>query len=544
MRAPAAQLRFLRQRDFAPSWPARGRRDGSALDSGDRPRFASMWVVIACCLAVSAVTLLLPSTPTYDPWAWILWGREIVHLDLTTTGGPSWKPLPMLFTIPFSLFGQDVAPYLWLWVARAGALLSCAVAYRLARRLVGGGYGVVAGIAAFLALFSAFKFVRDGALGNSEAMLAAFALWAFERHLAGRRDHALYLGVAAALLRPEAWPFLGLYGLWLWFREPKLRARLVGFALLIPALWFLPEWWGSGDPFRASTRAAHPNPGSPAFAEHPALELVTRLRKAVIAPVKVGFVVAVIYAGVQWVRHRREKETLWLLAGGIAWFGVVAVMTQGGYAGNYRYLIVTTAILAVLGGVGSARVLQGIGILGERLVKRPWAGPAAATAAFVLAIAISAPFISEKANNTKRVLGGLRHEATIYADLKGLVDRAGGRQRLLACGGIFSGPFQTQMMAWELHIHGIQVGWKTTPGPGVAFRTRTVPNGPLVVLPTDDRFRQVIHYKKFRLLTAPPAGQRPGRHSCPVASPYAPHAPLLGNTPGLHPDSPVTPRAE
>ena len=69
------------------------------------------------------------------------------------------------------------------------------------------------------------------------------------------------------------WPFLGLYGLWLWFGEPHLRLRMVVLAALIPALWFLPEWWGSGDPFRAGARANNPNPGSAAFAEHPALEL-------------------------------------------------------------------------------------------------------------------------------------------------------------------------------------------------------------------------------------------------------------------------------
>jgi hypothetical protein len=536
MRAPAAQLRFLRQRDLAPSRPTPARPDGSAARTGTAPRFAPMWVVIAACLAVAALTLLLPSTPTYDPWAWILWGREIVHLDLTTTGGPSWKPLPMLFTVPFSLFGDHLAPFLWLVVSRAGALLACVLAYRLARRLVGsGGYGYMAGVAAFLAFFSAFKFVRDGALGNSEAMLAAFALWGFERHLDGRRDHALYLGVAAALLRPEAWPFLGIYGLWLWFKEPQLRWRMALFAVLIPALWFLPEWWGSGDPFRASTRANSPNPGSPAFAKHPALELAIKVRKAVIAPVKVGVVVALGYAAVEWVKRRREKETLWVFAGGFAWFALVAGMTQGGYAGNYRYLIVTTAALAVLGGIGTARVLQGIGALGERFVKRRWAGPAAAAGTAVLAFAVFTPFIVEKANNTKRVLGGLKHEATIWADLKGTVDKAGGRKRLLACGGVFSGPFQTQMLAFTLHIHGIQVGWRTTPGPGVAFRTRTVPNGPLVVIPTDDRMRQVMHHKKFRLLTAPPAGQRPGPHSCPVAGPDAPRAPLLRNTVGLRP---------
>ena len=103
--------------------------------------------------------------------------------------------------------------------------------------------------------------MRDASLGNSEALLAALVLWAFERHLDGRRDHALYLAFAGALLRPEVWPFLGLYGLWLWFAEPWLRTRLVVLGALVPALWFLPEWWGSGDPFRAGARANNPNPG-------------------------------------------------------------------------------------------------------------------------------------------------------------------------------------------------------------------------------------------------------------------------------------------
>ena len=54
------------------------------------PRSAPMLPVIVACLAISALTLLFPSTPTYDPWAWIMWGREILHLDLVTEGGPSW----------------------------------------------------------------------------------------------------------------------------------------------------------------------------------------------------------------------------------------------------------------------------------------------------------------------------------------------------------------------------------------------------------------------------------------------------------------------
>jgi hypothetical protein len=482
-----------------------------------------MPVLIALCLVVAAVTLVFPSTPTYDPWAWIMWGREIAHLDLVTEGGPSWKPLPVVFTTLFSVFGDDVAPYLWLVVARAGGLLACVMAFRVARRLIGGGgYGVLAGVFAALALFSSFKYVRDAALGNSEALLAALALWAFERHLDGRRDHALYLGFAGALLRPEVWPFLGLYGLWLWFAEPRLRVRMVVLGALVPALWFLPEWWGSGDPFRAGSRANSPNEGSAAFADSPALELLSRFRKVVIAPVKVGIIIGAGYALVEWVRRRREGQTVALAAGGLAWFLLVAGMTEAGFAGNERYLIVTTVVCCVLGGLGAARVLQGVGWIGARLFRDERAGPITAGATLVLCLAVFSPFIAEKADNTNRVSGGLRHEAQLWHDLKGLIDEAGGRERIVSCGGAFSGPFQTQMVAYELHLHGIEVGWKFTPPPGAVFRTRTVPDGPLVTKPTDDRYRLVATGGKWRLLTVPPDRGAP---DCPRAGRDAPTAP-------------------
>ena len=523
MRVPAAHPRFLRQREEAPSPEAAWLRPLAAINGRvQSPRKAPMAYVVAGCLAVAALTLILPTTPTYDPWGWILWGREIAHLDLTTTGGPSWKPLPVLFTTPFSLFGLHTAPYLWVLVARAGALLACVLAYRLARRIVGPSwYGLLAGVAAALALFSSFKFVRDAALGNSEALLAALALWSFERHLDGRRDHALYLGFAAALLRPEVWPFLGAYGLWLWFKEPRLRVRMIVLGALIPALWFLPEWWGSGDPFRAGSRANNPNPGSAAFAQDPFVELLRRFRKVVIAPVKAGVVIATAWAVYRWFRYRREGLTLVVAGFGVAWFVLVAGMTQAGFAGNQRYLILSTVAVSVLGGVGAARVLQGIGWLGRRaLGDRPRAGAATALVAFFVALFASTPFIVEKANNVGRVSGGLNHEAELWHDLKVLLERNGGKHALLTCGGVFSGPFQTQMVAYELGIHGIEIGWRTTPPPGVAFRTRTVPNGPLVTKPTDDRYRLIDRYGKWRLLTVPP----PGKTACPKASPAAPTA--------------------
>src|SRR5918997_3551687 len=439
---------------------------------------AQIAAILACCLALSALSLLYPSTPTYDPWAWILWGREILHLDLVTEGGPSWKPFPILFTVPFSVFGQDAAPYLWLWVARAGGLFGCVMAYRMANRLSGGRlYGATAGVCAFAALLSSNKFVRDAALGNSDPMLGGIVLWAFERHLDGRRDHALYLGVVAALMRPEAWPFLALYGLWLWFSDPRLRTRLVAFAVLVPAVWFLPEWWGSGDPLRAGSRANAPNPGSAAFDDIPAVAVLRRFVQVTIAPVELGTLVAVGYA-----------------------------------------------VVCVLGGMGAVRVLQGVEWVAARWFG-PRRAPALTAAALLLGVLAGSPTIVAKANNEARVRGGLEHEAYLWHDLKGLIDEAGGKAPLLACSGVFSGPFQTQMVAYELGIHGIQVGWKVTPPPGVVFRTRTVPDGPLVSKPTDDRYRLVATNGKWRLLTVPPEG----RTDCPKASPDAPSEGTAGN---------------
>jgi hypothetical protein len=505
----------------------------AASDAVPAERSASIVPVLVGCLALAALSLAFPSTPTYDPWAWIMWGREIAHFDLVTTGGPSWKPLPVLFTTPFSLFGSDVAPYLWLWIARAGGLLALAMSFRLARRLVGGGVaGVVAGIFATAFLATTYEYVRDAALGNSEALLAGLGLWAFERHLDGRRDHALYLGFAAALLRPEVWPFLGIYGLWLWFTDPRLRLRMAGLAVLIPLLWFGPELWGSGDALRASSRANNPNPGSAAFAEHPGLEVIERFHHRTVWALEAAGLIGLVVAAVAWLRRRRQGAILFLAGIGFGWFALVAAMTEGGYAGNQRYLILTTAALCVLGGVGVARVFQGVARVGERVGGNPRAGLAAATAVFALGVVAGWPVISDKADNIDATLDELRYEASLFHTLDDAVEAAGGRDALLACGAVYSGPFQTQMIAYELDVHGLDVrALEGTTPPGVAFRTHTIPEGPLVIHVTDKRFREVATDGRWRIWTAPPADAPEG--ACPAAGPDAARVASPARTPTL-----------
>ena len=97
----------------------------AALTGG---RFYVSLAVVA--LVIAALSLLIPSTPSYDPWAWLVWGKEIIHLDLHTTGGPTWKPLPMLFTTVFAVFGR-AQPDLWLVVGRAGAIAAVVMVFKV-----------------------------------------------------------------------------------------------------------------------------------------------------------------------------------------------------------------------------------------------------------------------------------------------------------------------------------------------------------------------------------------------------------------------------
>src|SRR5436305_6082567 len=101
---------------------------------------SAFWMACGVCVALAALSAaVLPTVPSYDPWSWIVWGREVSDpaLSFTVGGGPSWKPLPVIFTTVFGLFG-GAAPALWVITARAGGLLALVAAYRLAARLVGG----------------------------------------------------------------------------------------------------------------------------------------------------------------------------------------------------------------------------------------------------------------------------------------------------------------------------------------------------------------------------------------------------------------------
>jgi hypothetical protein len=429
------------------------------------PRVVVRHRVALAVLALTALTFLMPSAPTYDPWAWIIWGREVLHLDLSTVDGPSWKPLPVLLTTPFALFGS-VAPDLWLFVARAGAIAGVVMAFRVARRLG----GVPAGAAAAAAYAIAPSTLRNAALGNSEGLLVALALAAVDRHLAGRPKHAFLLGLGAALLRPEAWPFLGLYGLWLLWREPGARRVVIAGFVSLPLLWLLPELWGSGDLLRAAHRAHTPRANSAAFADDPIVEVVRQFGTMLTPALWVGLGALAVGLVLRLGSTRRERRiTLALAAGAAVWVAEVAVMTNDGFSGNVRYLIMPAAIVCVIAGVG-------IGWLVRALPRRVAGG---ALAVAIVAIVAAAGFAAPSVNRLDAVRASVYYQARLTDGLRDAVAQAGGRNRLLACGTPYTGAFQVPAVAWLLHQHTTVVRSASAPGdpppqvPAIVFRSKT-----------------------------------------------------------------------
>jgi uncharacterized protein (DUF934 family) len=419
------------------------------------PRTPLRWPLVAAgCVALSVLSLLAARQTTYDPTAWLIWGREIVRGDLSTTAGPSWKPLPVLVTAPASLLGDDAAQQLWLVVARAGGLAALVLAFDLARRLG----GVVAGVIAAGALLVAGAFATHVFRGDSEGLLAAFGLGAVAAHLAGRRWLAFALVVATALLRPEMLLFVVGYGAWLAWHDRRAVPVVAGAVVLIVCAWLIPEEIGSGELLRAASRAREPVTDSPAQAAFPFLATFTNAAPVVPWPVYVGGVAFVLAE----LRRRRLSLALVLAAIATILMIVVAAMAQIGFTGNARYLTIPIALTCVLGGAGWAMLYR---------MARARLSPAQTGWAVALAVAVAAPFVVADALRLRDEMHDAFNESAYFAALPDAIAHAGGRAAVLRCPTVYAAPFDTQAVAWALHVHQNQVGISGRP-PGTIVARR------------------------------------------------------------------------
>jgi len=427
-----------------------------------RPAVTPWAPLVAGCVAAAALSLLIASQTTYDPTAWLIWGREIIHGELSTTAGPSWKPLPVAVTVPAALLGDAAQQDIWLVAARAGALVAIVLAYRVAHRLA----GPVAGTIAAAALLIAEGFASRAFRGTSEGLLAAFGLGAVEAHLAGRRGIAFALVAGTALIRPELCAAVALYGLWLASTHPAaaLRTRWLaitaGACALIVAAWLVPEKIGSGELFRAASRALYPVPGSPAQSSYPFIATFANAAPVLAWPLYAAGVALVVVAARR--RTADGRIVLALAALATALMVTVALMAQGGFTGSTRYLTIPIALTCVIGAAGCVRLAA---------AARGRLSPRAATAAIAVATLAAAPFFVHDAVRTADEMSSGLAEAAAYDALPGTIDRAGGRAAVLRCGMPYTDPFDTQAVARALRVHEIDVGIRPrAPGTIVARR--------------------------------------------------------------------------
>ena len=431
-----------------------------------------MLIPVAVCIGLGALSLLLPSEPSYDPWAWFVWSREIAHLELDTAGGPSWKPLPVLLLAPAAPLGDDLTVAVWIALARAGALLGLVLAYRLAARFAGGPAALraVAGTTAAVALALTPDWFQFTAHASEAPFAVALMLAAIERHLDGHRAQAVGVLAAACLMRPELFPFLALYAVWLWRAERGLRVAVAALMTAMLLVWIVPEWMGSGDPLDGGAQARSEPYWSLSHAERPWLRALERLHNHAGLALELLALAAVAAAAV-----RRQRAVLMLAAAAAVDGAVFVAMTQLGFSGNPRYALPAVAVLCLLAGAGAARTAEAGGALAARAARAGGAlGPVAARLsgagfALTLVVLLAAPLVEGRAGRLEFEAREVGRRMDLQRGLARAIAAAGGAEAVRELGSATTNRALHTRLAWELgySIQDVERGY----GHHVVLRT-------------------------------------------------------------------------
>jgi hypothetical protein len=288
-----------------------------------------------------------------------VWGKLTVHFKLDTNGAPSWKPLPFLFTVPYSLLGHYA---LWLWMVTAvaislsGPIFAWRIAFRLvgaepARRYAAYAAGLFAAVVLLLmedpiAPANYWHYILSA---ESDTMIVALCLAAVDCHLNGRHRWAFAVWWLGALGRPEVWPFCGLAGLWLWRTMPSFRRWLLAALGVLLLLWFAIPGLTSKSAFTAgniaqnSPRAVHGNKVTGTIKRFFELEGAT-------VWVLAGLSVAL-------AAYRRQRTILLLAAGTLLWLLIEIAFAVKGFPAVPRYMFEAGAGVVVLAAVLVGRVI-------------------------------------------------------------------------------------------------------------------------------------------------------------------------------------------
>jgi hypothetical protein len=405
-------------------------------------RLAGIGAVLAAA-AVACAALAVVAHPQYDPYGWLLWGRELARgSGFSTVQYPSWKPLAALLALPASLAGA-AAPAAWLVLERVLALGGVVLAYVAATRLAGRAAGIVA--AASLLLVTGW--LAEMLDGHIEPVVASLLLAACLLDARERAGAALACLVAAALARPDAWLALGVYGLYLMRTRRLAWPTVIAAGLAVPLLWFGGDVMGSGSALHGGQLARHSAP-----AVHLARQgngVSAALSSAIDAPLAVLGLAAVclLAAGIR----RRERLVITLGALAATWLATDVALAAAGYPADARFAMPSGALVTVLGAAGLIRA-------GRHVAQRtpPGALRLAAAGAVAITVAASALPAADTAAHQARVAARYSDKVAALSVLDDQLSDSAMRTRRLAVGQPFRAAlawYSDRTIAQLVHPH-------------------------------------------------------------------------------------------
>jgi hypothetical protein len=417
------------------------------------------WVITGFGLVVASMILLLwaRTRPGYDPYGWLVWGYQTLHLTLDLGGAPSWKPLPYLFTVPYALAGHYE---LWLWlitavaVSLAGSVFAGRIAYRVtssrsaelrSSKPLGRYAPVVAAMFAGVGLLGLEDYMHYILSAQSDPMIVTFCLAGIDMYLCGRHRWAFAFGVLASLGRPEVWPFLALYSIWAWFKVPSMRAMLCGGIALVAFMWFGVPWITNGRPDIAgqlalrSPRELHQNKASGTIGRFTGLQdlpvWIAALGTAALAVL------------------RRNRLVLALAGSVVLWVMIEIAFAFHGFPALPRYMFEAGGVVAVLAGIGVGWVLTDLPQLRRSL---PWWSGIPVVMVLIVSL-IPGALARIRAERVD-----LRHERgrnDQIALLQTTIDRLGSYRHIRDCGEPVTIVEYASALAWLTHLDVGSVGY-------------------------------------------------------------------------------------
>ncbi|MGH2916680.1 MAG: hypothetical protein ACRDMX_17015, partial [Solirubrobacteraceae bacterium] len=324
-----------------------------------RPRWRSharryvWWIVAVVLLIASAAIVRWAGTrPGYDPYGWMVWGWQTLHLSLNLGGAPSWKPMTWLFNVPYALFGHYD---LWLWMTTAVwiTLGGCIWAGRIAFRIVdrAGRHRKAAILAALFAALGllgiqdnqGYSYLHYFLSAQSDPPLAALCLASIDLAMIRRYGWSLAALTLASLGRPEAWPFMLVFLIWAWRHDRELVKWIVAAGVLLLVLWFGVPTITNGRPLLAAQLAEH----SPRMTHGSAiLGTIGRFRYLNLWPVW-----GCAGLGALWAAYRRNRAVLAMFAAVLVWMVVEVAFSVHGFPGQPRYMFEPAVVSITIAGI-------------------------------------------------------------------------------------------------------------------------------------------------------------------------------------------------